>query len=192
MRYTPVYPSHGAMKRAPFAIDFLLRLLAASATCPNATRCPYCPADSPLHWIHWGSYERYAGDPDEPSKRIDVPRYWCHIAGRSFSLLPDWLLPYCRSQTGFVIQWLRALLIEGVAANTLARKAGVTRRLLRGLKARCLRTLPKLRLPWHEGALEAARFLNMLAQAEAAAVVNLFRGWKEREPKLSIVGIHFR
>lgn len=180
------------MKRAPFAIGLLLRLLSASATCPNPIRCPYCPADSPLHWTHWGSYTRYAGDLDDPCKRIDVPRYWCPIAKRSFSLLPEWLLPYCRSQTGFVIQWLRALLIEDVAANTLARNVGVTRGLLRCLKARCLRTLPKLRLPWHEGALDAERFLNMLMQAEAAAVVDLFRAWKEREPKFSIVGIYFR
>jgi hypothetical protein len=178
------------MKHAPVAIDFGL-LLSASAACPKPICCPYCPAEFPLHWTHSGSYTRYAGDLDDPCKRVAVPRYWCPIAGRTFSLPPDSLLPFCRSNAGLVLQWLHALLIEGVAVNTLARKAGVTRGLLRDLKARCLRTLPKLRLPWHEGALNAARFLTMLVQP-ATAVAELFRGWKQCEPKLSIVGIYSR
>lgn len=160
--------------------------------CPSPDRCPYCPAYVPLHWRFWGSYTRYAGDPDEPSRRIAICRYRCSIVRRTFSLPPDSLLPYCRTRSVFILQWLHAMLIEGVAVNTLARNVGVTRGLLLGLRARCLRTLPKLRLPWHEGALDAARFLTMLAKAEAADVADLFKGWKQCEPKLSIVGIYAR
>lgn len=180
------------MKPDPFSISLLLQLMSAIAICPKPTRCPYCPADVPQHWTIWGFYLRYAGDLDEPSKKIAVVRYWCRIAGRSFSLLPHFLLPYCRTQTGLVLQCLRALLIDGAALNTLARKVGVTRSTLRSLRASFLGTLWKLRLPWHEGALNAARFLAMLAQKKTAAVVDLFRGWKECEPKLCIVGIYLR
>lgn len=176
------------MKCSPLAIALLLRLL----ICPKPDRCPYCPADMPMHWTHWGSYTRYAGDPDDPYKRVAVARYWCPIAQHSFSLLPDSLLPYCRSSTALVLQWLHALLVEHAAVNTIARNAGVSRGMLRCLKTRCLRTLPKLRLPWHEGALDAKHFLALLAQAGALAVADLFRLWKQGEPKLSIVGIYAR
>lgn len=145
-----------------------------------------------MHWTRWASYWRYAGDPDEPSNRIAVARYRCPIVRRTFSLLPDSLLPYCRSSAGLVLQWLHALLIEGAAVNTIARNAGVTRGMLRYLKARCLRTLPKLRLPGHEGALDAASFWSLLTRAGAPAVADLFRLWKQGEPKLSIVGIYAR
>lgn len=180
------------MKHDPFTISLLLQLLPVATACPKPTRCPYCPADVPLHWTIFGFYLRYAGDLDEPSKKIAVVRYWCSIAERSFSLLPHFLLPYCRTQTGLVLQCLRALLIDGVALNTLARKVGVTRSTLRSLRASFLGTLAKLRLPWHEGALNAARFLTMLAHKKTTAVVDLFRGWKECEPKLCIVGIYLR
>ena len=176
------------MKRAAFASDLVLKLV---AVCPQPT-CPYCGADAPAHWTGHGSYTRYAGDPEEPSRRTDVARYKCGISGRTFSLLPDALLPYCGTRTGFVLQWLQALLVDGVGVNTLARRAGVTRGRLRYLRARFLRVLPKLRLPWHEGCLCAAGLLEALAQAGAAAVADLFRGWKQQEPKLSIVGIYQR
>lgn len=179
------------MKRIPFASDSLLRL--RPVACPLPARCPYCPADAPAeHWSHWGGYQRYAGDPEDPCRRIDVPRYRCNIVRRTFSLPPDALLPYCGVRTGYVLQWLHALSVKGVAVNTLARRVGVARGTLRYLKARFLRALPKLRFSWHEGALDAPAFLGALADMSAAALADLFRDWKEREPKLSVVGIYLR
>lgn len=181
---------HGAMNPAPFANALLMGL--GMPACPKPTRCPYCPADAPPHWTHSGSYQRYAGDPDEPSKRVAVARYECKLTGRTFSLPPDALLPYCGLSTGWVLQCLHALLVRGVALNTVARRAGLGRGALRSLRARFLRTIPRLRLPGHEGVLDAAHFLGALARSGALALAELLRGWKEREPKLSVVGIYAR
>lgn len=179
------------MKGFPFSSgDCLLRL--PNPACPEPSRCPYCPIDAPAHWIHWGSYQRYAGDPQDPCKRVDVARYWCKIVRRTFSLLPDALLPYCGIRTGHLLQELYGLFVKAIALNTLARRAGRARGTLRDLKAGFLRVLPKLRLPRHEGALHAAAFLAMLSDMEPSAVADLFRSWKEREPKHSIVGIYLR
>ena len=51
---------------AVFLIEALWRL----GPCPAPTRCPYCPAHTPPHWICWGRYERYAGDPEEPARKV--------------------------------------------------------------------------------------------------------------------------
>lgn len=156
------------------------------------SRCPYCPIHSPPHWISWGTYSRYAGDPEDPSKRVDIPRCRCKLTLGTFSLLPDSLLPYCGVRANFLLQWLYALFVEGVGLNTLARRGCAARGTLRGLKERFLLTLPKLRLPRHEGALYAPAFLEILADMRPAAVADIFREWKEREPKHSVVGIYPR
>jgi len=52
--------------------------------------------------------------------------------------------------------------------------------------------VPHLRLPGHRGALSAAGLLVGLAPLEPEAIVALFRRWKEREPKHSVVGLHSR
>lgn len=170
--------------------------IAFSTLVPRAwrdpARCPHCPSDAPPHWTCWGSYSRYAGDPDDPSRRVCIPRYWCKIVRRTFSLLPDSLLPYSGIRTGAVLQRLHALFVQKVALNTLARQVHAARGTLRGLKARFLRTLPKLRLLRREGAILPAPFLEVLADMKQAAVADLFREWKEREPKHSIVGIYLR
>lgn len=174
----------------------LFASLAFSTLRPRAwrepSRCPYCPVDAPPHWTGWGSYWRYAGDPDDPSKRVAIPRCWCKLVERTFSLPPDSLLPYCGIRTGAVLERLHALFVRNVALNTLARRLHAARGTLRGLKARFLRVLPKLRLPRHEGALGPAAFLDVLAQMPPSAVADLFRDWKEREPKHSILGVHLR
>lgn len=176
------------MDHAAFTIGLLLKLLAA----PPPTRCPYCPPDAPAHWTHEGSYTRYAGDLDEPSRREAVPRYKCKIVGRTFSIPPAVLLPYCGTRVGFVLRWLQMMLIEGRGVNTVARDFGVARGRLRGIKARFLRMRLKLRLPGQEGCLDAAGLLARLASMGAAAILDLFHSWKELEPKLSILGVYAR
>lgn len=176
------------MERTPFSIDLLLALLAS----PPPARCPYCPADAPKHWTRDGSYSRYAGDPDDPSRREAVPRYECKIRGRTFSVPPDVLLPYCTTRVGFILRWLQAMLVEGQGVNTLARRFGVARGTLRGIKARFLSTQRNLRLPGQEGCLDAASCLMRLASMGASAILELFRSWKELEPKLSVLGIYAR
>lgn len=170
--------------------------LAFSTLGPRAwrgpSRCPYCPADAPPHWTGWGSYSRYAGDPDDPSKRVAIPRCWCKLVERTFSLPPDSLLPYCGIRTGAILQRLHALFVQKVALNALARRIHAARGTLRGLKARFVRVLPKLRLPHHEGAFGPAAFLEVLARMPPSAVADLFRDWKELEPKHSILGVHLR
>ena len=156
------------------------------------SRCPYCPGYVLPHWTGWGSYSRYGGDPDEPSKRIAIPRCRCKIVCRTFSLLPDPLLPYCNVRTVFILDWLHALIVRGVGLNTLARHVGVTRGTLRYLKGRFLRVLPKLRLPGHEGALAPVDFMTNLADMDCASIADIFGVWKEREPKFSITGIYLR
>ena len=175
------------MERTPFSSDSLQSMDRAVPS-----RCPYCPADALAHWSGWGSYERYAGDRKDPGKRVAVPRYWCKIKQRTFSLPPDGLLPYCGERTDAVLSWLHALCVEKVALNTLSRTERVARGTLRHLKARFLHTVPVLRLSEYEGALSAAAFLEGLARKAPATVVALFRTWKEREPKHSIVGIYAR
>lgn len=164
--------------------------------CPSPSRCPYCAADAPRHWIRWGSYERYAGDPDDSSRRIAVPRYQCKFTERTFSLLPDELLPYCSLRTPVVLSSLRVLYLEHRSLNELARSLALPRTTLRHLKARFLRTLPLLRLPPREGALGAEAFLEAVTcegpGRSAPSIAELFRTWKEREPKHSVVGIYAR
>ena len=171
-----------------FANDALRRL----DPCPVPSRCPYCPAETARHWIRWGHYKRYAADPELASQKVAVPRWQCKIVARTFSLLPDALLPYCSIRTGVVLEWLLALYVEGTPLCSLEGGVHVARGTLRGLSARFRRALPHLRLPRRPAALPAATFLHALAKLEPAAIVSLFRGWKEREPKHSAVGVHQR
>jgi hypothetical protein len=178
------------LKSAFFASNVWCRWFLS--VCRRPSRCPYCPADALAHWILWGYYTRYAGDPDDSSRREDIQRYRCAITRRTFSLLPDSLLPYCGVRTGELLSHLQALFVQGIATSSWARHAGVARGTLRGLKVRFLRTLPKLRLPGREGALKAPSFLTVLAASGPAAITELFRDWKELEPKLAVVGIYPR
>lgn len=175
----------------PLFVSLALWTLAPYAWC-KPSRCPYCPGNPAVHWIGWGDYKRSAADSEDPTKLVRVPRCWCKLTLRTFSLLPDSLLPYHGWRTTHILQLLHAMFVRGVPVNTLARLTGLGRGALRNLKARFLRALPKLRLPGHEGALSPAAFLMVLADMEPGFVAELFRVWKEREPKLSIVGIYLR
>ena len=171
---------------------FLLEALRQLGPCPAPTRCPYCPRDTPPHWIRWGCYTRYALDPKLPSRKVAVPRYRCKIEGRTFSLLPHGLLPYRCQCVGNILTWLHALFVDGVPLSPLARQVRVARGTLRSLRAGFLRAVPHLRLPRQRVARRPVSFLEALAQLPPTAVVPLFQAWKESEPKHCVVGIHSR
>lgn len=127
-----------------------------------------------------------------------MPRFRCNITRRTFSVLPDGLLPYCSLRTALVLSLLDALYLQGAALNTLARTRGVARGVLRSLKARFQRVVSVLRLPAQaglpecEGAFGAGAFLDALCRKERSSLTALFRSWKEQEPKHSVVGIYAR
>lgn len=171
---------------------FLLEALRRVDPCPKPSRCPYCPVHTPPHWIGWGCYERYAGDPEQPVRKVVVPRYQCKIQQRTFSLLPDALLPYRSLRTSVILAWLYALFVEAVPLSRLAHQVHVARGTLRGLCAGLLRAVPHLRLPRQRAARPAAIFLEALAQLPPTTLVGLLQAWKEREPKHCLVGIHPR
>jgi len=60
------------------------------------------------------------------------------------------------------------------------------------LKSAFARVVTKLRLPEHEGALGPAAFLRRLLALGADRIAEIFRDWKEREPKESVVGVYER
>jgi len=171
---------------------FLLEALLLLGPCPAPVRCPYCPAATAPHWIGWGYYHRYAGDCEHPSQKVAVPRFWCKIQGRTFSLLPACLLPYRSMRTGVILAWLHALFVQGAPLCRLAHQVGVARGTLRGLRAGFVRALPHLHLPRQPEARRAVSFLAALAQLAPTTIVPLFQAWKEREPKHCVVGIHSR
>ncbi|MEW6753156.1 MAG: hypothetical protein AB1505_19580 [Candidatus Latescibacterota bacterium] len=184
----PLYP--WGMTAAATVDDPLGQLPAHG--CPLPSRCPYCPPEAPPHWIRWGTYQRYAGDPQDRSRKIAIDRWCCKVTWRTFSLLPDALLPYCGLRTAWILAWLHALCVAGKALSPLARQVGVARSTLRGLQARFQHTVPQLRLPRHEAALPPAAFLHALAALPPSGVVGLFREWKEREPKHCLLGFYRR
>ncbi len=173
-------------------VVFLLDALQRLGPCPAPTRCPYCPRHTPPHWIRWGCYERWAWAPGQAARKVRVPRYQCKIVQRTFSLLPDSLLPYRCVGAGVILTWLHALFVDGVPLSPLARQVGVARGTLRGLRVGFLRAVPHLRLPRQRAACPPRSFLEALAQLPAAAIVPLFQAWKETEPKHCVVGIHSR
>ena len=116
----------------------------------------------------------------------------CKLRRRTFSLLPDGLLPFRFARTATVLSRLDGMVVEGKPTNACAKAWGVARSTLRRLEEHFLRTVPRLRLPEHEGALGAREFLLRLADRGVESIADLFRGWKEQEPKLSVVGIYAR
>lgn len=153
------------------------------------SRCPYCPDNSQPHWTGWGSYPRWAQGRRE---RVHVARHRCPVVGRTFSLLSDGLLPYQYLRAAEILRRLWKLFVDGVAASTYARVEQVARTSLRRLAWRFSKTVSRLRLPGHEGALEPAAFLRRLLSLGADGVAEIFREWKELEPKHTILGFYQR
>ena len=162
--------------------------LGSLAPC-DPSGCPYCPDREGRHWIKWGFYSRYAQD---SSERIDVQRYRCKFTERTFSLLPDGLLPYHFLRTAVIFAHVHAMFVESQATSTWARVTNSARTTMRGLKARAASILMRLRLPGQEGALAPAAFLERLLALGVEKVATVFRMWKELEPKHSIVGFYAR
>lgn len=177
------------MNRALFA-SVLLSTLGAVAW-PAPCRCPYCPDAPHPHWIKWGFYGRFAQKRKRQTARVRVQRYRCKIVGRTFSLLADSLLPYQFFTAATILEWLYELLVRRVALAALARAQSVARTTLRNLRDRFLGVVPRLRLPDRPSALSPPEFLKRLAGV-GKSVVDLFRNWKELEPKHSVVGLYAR
>jgi hypothetical protein len=175
------------MKPSVFASVALSTLGAVAWREPS--RCPYCPDATRAHWIRWGFYPRWA---EGKRERVQIQRYRCKITGRTFSLLPDSLLPYRYFKTSRILGWLHAIFVKSVAVAVLARRESVARGTLRHLARSFLRVVPILRTPGRETAAAPGELLKLFAAMTDAALIALFAGWKEIEPKHSVTGIHRR
>jgi hypothetical protein len=156
---------------------------------PEPSRCPYCPDRLERHWTLWGFYERWA---QGRRGRIDVPRHQCRFVKRTFSVLPDGLLPYHYHRTAVILRTLQALFIEETALARWAKLKHLARTTVRHLREKFEGTVGRLRLPGQEGALGPKAFLARLLELGADGIARIFRDWKEREPKHSVVGLYAR
>lgn len=151
------------------------------------TRCPYHP-NLPAHWTKHGSYERYGVE----SERIKVPRFDCKIADRTFSLLPDALLPYQGRTTATLLGWLDHMVVQEHGTASAARFFSAPRTTLRRIRSKFKTAVKVLRLPGQHGVLAPRTFLQRIAGLGLDAIVHLFAEWKQREPKHSLVGMYPR
>lgn len=156
---------------------------------PEPSCCPYCPDRPERHWTLWGFYQRWAQGRRE---RIDVPRHQCRFTERTFSLLPDGLLPYHYSRTAAMLRTLQALYIEGIPLARWARLRRLARTTVRHLREKFEGAVGRLRLPGQEGAYGPKAFLARLLRFGVNRIAEIFRGWKELEPKHSVVGLYAR
>lgn len=156
---------------------------------PEPSRCPYCPDRPEPHWIHWGFYSRWA---QGRRQKVDVPRHQCCFVERTFSVLPDGLLPYHYHRTAATLRTLRALFIEEIPLSRWAKLRRLARTTVRHLKEKFEETAARLRLPGQEGALGAKAFLARLFRLGVDPIARIFRDWKELEPKHSVVGLYAR
>jgi hypothetical protein len=124
--------------------------------------------------------------------RIRVQRWECKIKNRTFSLLPDALLPYHHPTTATILGWLDNHFIHGHGTASTARTFSAASTTVRRVCSKFRDAVKILRLPGHHGALAPADFLRRLAGRGIAAVADLFATWKELEPKHSLVGVYPR
>jgi hypothetical protein len=156
---------------------------------PEPSRCPYCPDRPEPHWIRWSWYQRWAQGRRE---RINVPRHQCRYVKRTFSVLPDGLLPYHYHRTAVMLRTLHALYIEAIPLARWARLRNLARTTVRHLREQFEEVVRRLRLPGQEGTLGPKPFLGRLFGFGVARIAQIFRGWKELEPKHSVVGLYAR
>jgi len=171
------------------SIASLWGTLLSSLAPAEPTRCPYCPERAEKHWSGWGRYHRWA---ERRRRKIPVGRHRCPFAKRTFSLLPEGLLPYHYARTATILGRLWKLFVEEARATVFADLAHAARTTIRRLKEDAASVLRKLRLPGQEGALAPAEFLKRLVALGAERIAEIFRAWKELDPKHSIVGFYRR
>ena len=106
--------------------------------------------------------------------------------------MPNGLLPYHYHRTAIILQTLQALFIEGIPLARWARLRHLCRTTVRHLREKFEEVVVRLRLPGQEGALGPKPFLSRLFRFEASRIAQIFRDWKEREPKHSVVGLYAR
>ena len=167
----------------------LCQVVLASLVLCEVSRCPYCPDRTDKHWIKWGFYWRYVQGREE---KIPVGRNQCRFVRRTFSLLPDGVLPYRYLRADAIVQGLEALFLREVPASTYARKRTLPRTTVRRMKATFATIVRHLRLAGQEGSLGPAAFLRRLFGLPVDRIAEIFRDWKEREPKHSLLGIYAR
>lgn len=172
-----------------YLVASLWRGALRSLEMPEPSRCPYCPDRPEPHWIGWGFYARWA---QGRCQMIDVPRHQCRFVKRTFSLLPDGLLPYHYQRSAVILRRLRGLFMDGIPLARWARIEGLARTTVRYLREKFEEVIGRLRLPSQEGALAPKAFLERLLGFGAHGVAEIFRGWKELEPKHSVVGLYAR
>jgi hypothetical protein len=156
---------------------------------PEPSRCPYCPDRPEPHWIAWANYSRWG---QGRRQKIDVPRYRCRFTGRTFSLLPDGLLPYHYYRTAVILRTLGALFLEGIPLARWAKSRQLARTTVGHWRERFKGAVGRLRLQGQEGALGPKAFLDRLFRFDVDRIAQIFRGWKELEPKHSVVGLYAR
>jgi hypothetical protein len=152
------------------------------------TRSPYGPEKTLVMIIKHGFYWRYG----PMGERERVQRHKDKRTGRTFSLLPDALLPYHQPSTATILGWLMEIFLKGSGAATVARTTGAARSTVRRIRKKFEEAVKILRLPGHEGALAPAAFLEELGALGPDGVAALFATWKELEPKHSVVGVYPR
>jgi hypothetical protein len=72
--------------------------------------CPQCRANNTL--LRHGFYERNAIE-EEACYRITICRLKCPSCGKTFSILPDFLIPYFQHTLAFMIRLLLAVWLHG-------------------------------------------------------------------------------
>ncbi len=170
-----------------FSSIILSRVVKESWRRPSS--CPYCTGSDLNHCIRWGFYRRWAEGCDQ---QIRVQRYRCKVTARTFSLLPDALLPYHYPTTGRILGWLWALIVKRIGASTLATKLKVPRSTLRGVCKKFLRVVGALRLPGRSSSPGPVRYLRALARLTLSKLAGLLAANKQLEPKHSVVGLYAR
>lgn len=139
------------------------------------TSCPYCPGNSDCHWSKAATYPRYGLG----AERIRVQRYRCKFTGRTFSLLPDALLPYQQRTTATILACLADGVLAEHGATATARTFSVPLITVKRIRSKFRKVVKILRLPGHAGALDPAAFLRRLLALSIDALAELFakRDW---------------
>ncbi|MBE3570819.1 MAG: hypothetical protein IMW92_12120 [Bacillales bacterium] len=98
---------------------------------PLFEKCLNCHAFGQMH--RHGFYFRYAITKEE-SNRIPICRLKCLACKKTFSILPDFLIPYFQHTTLTILERLQQFLVEKKTSGSRQLLAFHLRRYLKGLK----------------------------------------------------------